>query len=227
MDEYDTPVQYAFLYDFYEEAMPVLRPMFSTAFKDNKSLGVFNLEGIMPAKKGVPKIEVTFDINANGILSVSAKDLATGKEQTVTIQSKGNLSDEEVERMKREAEQYAAEDEKTKKDLETLNKIESSIYAIDNVLENAGDKLTDEDKAYLEEAKGKYTKMKDEKNFSDYDALSKEVEAKLFAMSSKLYGANADASQNMQDVMSEMFNGAGAATSEKPGDMFDGMNPNE
>jgi len=202
--------------------------------KDNKTLGIFNLEGIMPAKKGVPKIEVTFDINANGILSVSAKDLATGKEQAVTIQSKGNLSDEEVDRMKKEAEQFAAEDAKTKENLEKANKVEASIYAIDNVLDNAGDKLSDEDKAYLEEAKGKYAKMKDEKNFSDYDAFSKEVEAKLFAMSSKLYGANADATQNMQDTMSDFINGAanGATqnpgnTATNPGDMFDGQKSND
>ena len=202
--------------------------------KDNKTLGIFNLEGIMPAKKGVPKIEVTFDINANGILSVSAKDLATGKEQAVTIQSKGNLSDEEVERMKKEAEQFAAEDEKARKDLEAANKVEASIYAIDNVLDNAGDKLSDEDKSYLGQAKAKFTAMKDGKNFAEYEAFSKEVEAKMFEMSSKLYGANADATQNVNDFVSDIMDNAAKGSAQgsngptvNPGDMFDGQKSND
>ena len=117
--------------------------------KDNKQIGVFNLDGIMPAKRGVPQIEVTFDINANGILSVTAKDKATGKEQNVVIESKGSLSDADIERMKREAEEFAAEDEKFKQDLEKSNKCESLIYSIEEMIKNTEDKLTEEEKTYL------------------------------------------------------------------------------
>ena len=119
------------------------RPM----VKDNKTIGMFNLDGIAPAPRGVPKIEVTFDIDSNGILSVTAKDEATGKEQHITIESRGGLSSEDIERMKQEAEQYAEEDKKAKAEIELLNEADSYCFNIEKSMKDFGEKLTDDLKA--------------------------------------------------------------------------------
>lgn len=124
------------------------RPMAS----DNKSLGSFSLDGIMPAPRGVPQIEVTFDIDANGILNVSAKDKATGKEQQITIKNATNLSDEEVEKMKQEAQKYQEEDQKKKALADKRNEADSLIIQTRKVLADAKDKFADEDKKSIEEA---------------------------------------------------------------------------
>ena len=116
------------------------RPM----VKDNKEIGVFTLDGIAPAPRGVPKINVTFDIDSNGILSVTATDDATGKEQHITIQSRGSLTDADIERMKQEAEQYAEDDKKAKESAELCNEAESYCFSIEKAMTNLGDKLTAE-----------------------------------------------------------------------------------
>ncbi len=111
--------------------------------RDNKTLGTFRLDGIPPAPRGVPQIEVTFDIDANGILHVSAKDLGTGKDQKITIQGSSGLSKEEVEKMTKEAELHAAEDKKRKDAVETRNQLDSSIYQLEKTLRDSGDKLAE------------------------------------------------------------------------------------
>jgi molecular chaperone DnaK len=111
--------------------------------RDNKILGTFRLDGIPPAPRGMPQIEVTFDIDANGILHVSAKDLGTGKDQKITIQGSSGLSKEEVEKMTKEAELHAAEDKKRKESVETRNQLDSTIYQLEKTLREAGDKLAD------------------------------------------------------------------------------------
>ena len=125
--------------------------------RDNKVLGTFRLDGIPPAPRGMPQIEVTFDIDANGILHVSAKDLGTGKDQKITIQGSSGLSKEEVERMTKEAELHAAEDKKRKEAVETKNQLDSTIYQLEKTLTDSGDKLADgikaKGKAAIEEAK--------------------------------------------------------------------------
>jgi molecular chaperone DnaK len=118
--------------------------------RDNKTLGTFKLDGIPPAPRGVPQIEVTFDIDANGILHVSAKDLGTGKDQKITIQGSSGLSKEEVERMTKEAEMHAAEDKKRKDSVETKNQLDSSIYQLEKALKDAGDKIPAEKKTEIE-----------------------------------------------------------------------------
>ena len=118
--------------------------------KDNKQLGIFHLDGIMPARKGVPQIEVTFDIDANGILSVSAKDKATGKEQTIRIEGSSGLSQAEIDRMKKEAEANAEADKKELDRIQTLNMAESVIFRTEKQIEEYGDKITDEQKSELE-----------------------------------------------------------------------------
>jgi len=109
--------------------------------RDNKVLGTFRLDGIPPAPRGMPQIEVTFDIDANGILHVSAKDLGTGKDQKITIQGSSGLSKEEVEKMTKEAELHAAEDKKRKEAVEAKNQLDSSIYQLEKTLKDSGDKL--------------------------------------------------------------------------------------
>jgi len=120
--------------------------------KDNVSLGMFNLTGILPAPRGVPQIEVTFDIDADGILHVSAKDLGTGKETGITITASTKLSPEEIERMKKEAEELAEEDRKRKQEIEERNKLEQLVYSAERTLRDAGDKISDEDREEAEKA---------------------------------------------------------------------------
>ncbi len=120
--------------------------------KDNRTLGRFHLEGIMPAPRGVPKVEVTFDIDANGIVNVSAKDMATGKEQKITITASSGLKDGEIDNMVQDAEKYKAEDEQRKKDIETRNKAEQLAYATEKTLEEHRDKLPQEEVAKVEGA---------------------------------------------------------------------------
>lgn len=142
--------------------------------KDNKSLGTFVLDGIPPAPRGVPQVEVTFDIDANGILTVKAKDKATNKENKITIQGSSNLSKEDVERMKKEAETHAEEDRKRKETVEMRNQADTLISVSEKTLKDAGDKAKPEDKTALEE---KIKALKDIKDKDDVDALKKAVDA--------------------------------------------------
>ncbi len=118
--------------------------------KDNKSLGQFRLDGIAPAPRGIPQIEVSFDIDANGITKVSAKDLGTGAEQNITITSSTNLSDDEIDRAVKEAEQYAAQDAKRKEAIDAKNEAENLVFQSEKILKDVGDKVSAEDKAKLE-----------------------------------------------------------------------------
>ncbi len=120
--------------------------------KDNKTLGRFELTGIAPAPRGVPQIEVTFDIDANGIVNVSAKDLGTGKSQNITITASTNLSDAEIDKAVKEAQQYEAEDKKRKEAVDARNGLDGLIFSAEKTAKEAGDKLTEEDKAKIEEA---------------------------------------------------------------------------
>lgn len=118
--------------------------------KDNKQIGVFTLDGIAPAPRGVPQIEVTFDIDTNGILSVSATDKATGKEQHITIEAKSSLSDADIERMKKEAEEHAEEDKKAEEEARVINDADSFAFAVEKAIQESGDKITDDEKKSLE-----------------------------------------------------------------------------
>jgi molecular chaperone DnaK len=147
---------------------------------DNKSLGRFILDGIAPAPRGIPQIEVTFDIDANGILKVSAKDKGTGKEQHITIKNATNLSDEEVEKMKAEAEKHAEEDKKKKEKAETVNRAQQTVFELEKQLKDHGDKLPEADKANIEEQVKKLKELV-EKEDTDADVLAKAVEETLTA----------------------------------------------
>ena len=117
--------------------------------KDNKTLGMFMLDGILPARRGVPQIEVTFDIDANGIVHVSAKDLGTGKEQAISITASSNMSKEDIEKAVREAERFAEEDKRRKEDLDTRNNADQMVYQCEKLLQESGDKLSEDDKARI------------------------------------------------------------------------------
>ena len=144
---------------------------------DNKELGNFQLNGIAPARRGVPQIEVTFDIDANGIVNVSAKDKGTGKEQHITIQNSSGLSDDEIDRMVKEAELHKAEDDKRKEEIELRNKAEGFIAQIDGMLADNGDKVGDKEKEEVTKLRDDLQKALDENNMdevkSKLDALEK------------------------------------------------------
>src|SRR5262249_5336707 len=120
--------------------------------RDNRTLGKFHLTGIPPAPRGVPQIEVTFDIDANGILNVTAKDMATSKDQKITITSSSGLSKEEVDRMAKEAESHAAEDKAKREEIETRNQLDSMVYSVEKMLKEHGDKISGDEKSNVESA---------------------------------------------------------------------------
>ncbi len=153
----------------------------------NKSLGRFQLDGIAPARRGVPQIEVTFDIDANGIVNVSAKDLGTGKEQHITITSSTNMSKEDVDKAVREAEQYAAEDAKRKEEIDTRNQGDQMVYQTERTLEELGDKVDAAEKAEVE---SKLNELKETLKGSDTAAIKAATEALtqvFYKLSEKMY----------------------------------------
>ena len=162
----------------------------------NKSLGRFQLDGIAPARRGVPQIEVTFDIDANGIVNVSAKDLGTGKEQHITITSSTNMSKEDVEKAVHEAEQYAAEDAKRKEEIDTRNQGDQMVYQTERTLEELGDKVDAAEKAEVE---SKLNELKETLKGSDTAAIKAATEALtqvFYKLSEKMYQqANAQGGQ--------------------------------
>ena len=180
---------------------------------DNKELGNFQLTGIAPARRGQPQIEVTFDIDANGIVNVSAKDKATGKEQSITIQNTNGLSEDEINRMVAEAEANKAEDQKRKEAVEERNKAESFIAQIDAMLEDNGDKIGENEKAEVQKLRDDLQKALDENNMdevkSKMDALEKAAQAASQAMyTGASQQPNQDAnntSNNNDDVVDAEF----------------------
>lgn len=159
----------------------------------NKTLGRFQLTGIPPAPRGVPQIEVTFDIDANGIAHVSAKDLGTGNEQKITITASTNLSDDEVEKAVKDAEKFAAEDKKRKEEVEVRNNADTLVYQSEKTMKDLGDKLSSEDKAKIE---GEVNKVKDALKGTDIETIKNSTETlqqAFYEISSKIYQQNPDA----------------------------------
>ena len=153
----------------------------------NKSLGRFHLDGIAPARRGVPQIEVTFDIDANGIVNVSAKDLGTGQEQHITITSSSNMSKDDIEKAVKEAEQYAAQDKKMKEEVETRNQADQMVYQSEKTLSEMGDKIPADDKGKVQAA---LDKLKETLKGTDTAAIKADTEAlqqAFYAVSEKLY----------------------------------------
>ncbi len=154
---------------------------------DNKSLGRFQLTGIAPAPRGVPQIEVTFSIDNNGIVNVSAKDKATGHEQQITITASTNLTEEEINQRVKEAEQYAEEDKKRKEEVETLNRADSLIYETEKTLRDNGDKLSDEDKSTVQSEIDAFKKVREGNNATEIKNAMEGFTQKVYQVFGKLY----------------------------------------
>ena len=182
----------------------------------NKTLGRFNLDGIAPARRGVPQIEVTFDIDANGIVNVSAKDLGTGKEQHITITSSTNMSKEDIDKAVREAEQFAAEDAKRKEEVDVRNQADQVIYQTEKALEDAKDKIDANDKATVEAA---LNKLKEAMKGTDIEAIktaTEEASKAFYPIAEKMYQqANPQGGQPGPDMGGADFGGqAGGANTD-------------
>ncbi len=163
--------------------------------KDNVTLGRFNLDGIAPARRGVPQIEVTFDIDANGIVNVSAKDLGTGKEQHITITSSSNLTDEEIDKKVKEAEMYAKEDEKNKNLIEARNNADSIIYQSESTLKDVEGKISEDEKKKIEDALEALKSVKDSDNLEDIKKKTEDLTQAFYSVSEKIYKDNANKGQ--------------------------------
>ena len=159
--------------------------------RDNKQLGLFKLDGIAPAPRGIPQIEVTFDIDANGIVNVSAKDLGTGKEQHITISSSSNMSKEDIDKAVKAAEQFAEEDKKHREEVETKNNAENLCYQAEKLVNESGDKLEEADKT---EVNNKVAALKTTMQNGTVEEIKSgmdELQKAIYAVSEKLYKASA------------------------------------
>lgn len=161
--------------------------------KDNKTLGVFHLDGIAPAPRGIPQIEVTFDIDANGIVNVSAKDLGTGKEQKITITSSTNMSKDDIDKAVKDAEQYAAEDKKRREEIDVRNSADQMIYQTEKTLGDLGDKVSEAEKTEINNAVAALREALKGTDLEAIKAKQEELQKKFYAISEKLYKAAADA----------------------------------
>ena len=163
--------------------------------RDNKSLGTFHLDGIAPAPRGVPQIEVTFDIDANGIVNVSAKDLGTGKEQRITITASTNMSKEDVEKAVKDAEQYAAEDKKRREEVDTRNNAEQLAFQTEKALGEMGDKIDASEKAECETKLSALKESLKSGSIEDIKAKQEDLQKAFYAISEKMYQQAAQAAQ--------------------------------
>jgi len=195
---------------------------------DNRSLGDFNLEGIPPARMGVPKIEVAFNIDANGILNVTARDQGTGKEQTIRIESSGGLSKDEIDRMQRDAESHASEDKKKRELVEARNTAEQRVYQLEKLLEEHKDKLGDSDKTALRAAIDKVNEVKKADDVAAINRAVDELSRASQAMSEHLYsaggagaGAGASAGPGRGTGPGSSASPNGGDGSQKPEDVID------
>ncbi len=166
--------------------------------KDNKTLGVFHLDGIASAPRGVPQIEVTFDIDANGIVHVSAKDLGTGKENNITITSNTNMSKDDIDKAVKEAEEYAAEDKKRREAVDVRNSADQMIYTTEKTITDLGDKITEDEKNKINTAKDALKEAIKGEDIDNIKAKMEELQKELYAVSEKLYKAAAEAQAAQQ-----------------------------
>lgn len=185
---------------------------------DNKSLGKFTLDGIPPAPRGVPQIEVTFDINVNGILEVTAKDKATGRQQNITITASSGLSDAEIEQMRRDAEAHAEEDQKRRELIEARNTADNAIYTSEKTLKDLGDKVSEQHKAAVEDQIATLRRLREE---DDAEAINKAIEDLMKTLQE--IGQAAYAQEQAQAQQAPQDDGTGQGTSpDDQGDVIDG-----
>ncbi len=166
--------------------------------KDNKTLGMFHLDGIMPARRGVPQIEVTFDIDANGIVHVSAKDLGTGKEQHISITASSNMSKDDIDKAVKEAEQYADEDKKKREEVDAKNNAEQLVYQTETLISENKDKIAKDDKQALESKSATLKDALKTDNMDSIKAAEEDLQNKLYEVSGKIYEQTGAAQQAQQ-----------------------------
>ena len=184
------------------------RPMAS----DNVSLGMFNLVGIPPAPRGIPQIEVAFDIDANGILNVTAHDKGSGKKQSISITASNKLSKEEVEKMKKQAQEFAEEDKRKKENIETVNNAETLIYTVEKTLSDSGDKIDKQSKDDIQKVIADLKKSVEEKNYDEIKAKQEELSKKIQEIGAKLYQTSADAAPHTDAETGKSQEGTGETT---------------
>ena len=189
--------------------------------RDNKQLGEFILSGIAPAPRGIPQIEVTFDIDSNGIVNVSAKDLGTGKEQKVTIQSSTNMSKEDIEKAVQEAEKYAAEDKKRREAVDAKNEAESMAYAAEKLINENGDKIDSSDKSDVEAKVAAVKSAISSDNADQIKAAKEDLEKTIQAVSTKLYQQGAAAAQSAEPTPDMGGTGYAAGGNDDNGNVYD------
>ncbi|MCI1954817.1 MAG: molecular chaperone DnaK [Oscillospiraceae bacterium] len=166
--------------------------------RDNKQLGLFKLDGIAPAPRGIPQIEVSFDIDANGIVNVSAKDLGTGKQQKITISSSSNMSKEDIDKAVKEAQKYEAEDKKRREEIDRKNEAENLCYSVEKLIKDSGDKIADSDKTDLNSKVSALRAAISANNADDIKAKSDDLQKTMYAVSEKLYKNAAPQGQPQQ-----------------------------
>jgi molecular chaperone DnaK len=176
--------------------------------RDNKQLGLFRLDGIAPAPRGIPKIEVTFDIDANGIVNVSAQDKGTGKQQHITISSSGNMSKDDIENAVRDAEKYAEEDKKKREEVDIKNESENLCYSVEKLLKESADKIEQSDKDSLNQKVADLRKKLSENNMEEIKKSRDELQKNMFDVSSKLYQQSAQQPEQNSQQNNQNNNGA-------------------
>ena len=177
--------------------------------KDNKSIGTFRLDGIAPAPRGIPQIEVTFDIDANGIVNVTAKDLGTGKEQHISITASTNMSKDDIDKAVKEAEQFAAEDKKRKEEVDVRNEADQMVYQIEKSMTDFGDKVTEDDKAKVQP---KLDALKEALKGTDIEAIKTakdELQKEFYEVAGKIYQAQGAAAGAAEGAAPQQDNGPG------------------
>ena len=172
----------------------------------NKTLGRFNLTGIPPAPRGVPQIEVTFDIDANGIVHVSAKDLGTGNEQNITITASTNLSDEDIDKAVKEAEQFAEEDKKRKEEIEIRNNADSLVYQTEKTVKDLGDKISEADKKSLEEKVADVKKALEGTDSAAIKAATEALTSVSYEVFGKAYSTTAESASTAEGAQQQSSN---------------------
>jgi molecular chaperone DnaK len=183
--------------------------------RDNKSLGQFNLDGIMPAPRGIPQIDVSFDVDVNGILKVSAKDKATGKEQSIRIEGSNKLSDEEINRIKAEAEKYAEADKKAKEEADAINKGDSLIFAQEKLIKEQESNLTSDEKEKLEGLVNELREAVKNKDITKINELEATINSEWQTISQRVYSQQSQgATSEQQQAPKDDFEAATGSTEE-------------
>lgn len=179
--------------------------------RDNKTLGMFKLDGIAPAPRGIPQIEVTFDIDANGIVHVSAKDKGTNKEQSITISASTNMSKDDIDKAVKEAEQYAAEDKKRREEMDIRNNADQMVYQSEKTLTEFGDKVSEDEKKDIQAAIDATKEALKGDDVEKIKSAQEELQKKIFALSERIYKESAAQQQNSDAAGANNANAAGGA----------------